>query len=157
MEHLSIQLAVYRADSDVPEMMTFTPQEYFDLDEGEAVDVDCVPKHSDPCDYISDTENVKKFALTVKNALNGKMVRLERVYQNDQKTDVTTRCEYQGDALIYKEIIYQSKLPQSLVAQGCAYDLCRFVVNDDETKCIYHGIFHYAADGQEIEYPIVQE
>lgn len=155
MEYLSIQLAVYRTDIATPEMITFDPKEYFDLDDDEEADVDSAPIHSDLCDYVSNKKDVTKLALNIKNSSNRKMVTVEKVYQNGKRADVTTRCDYQDGVLIYKEIIFQSKLPESLVSEGDAYDLCRFVVRDGETKCIYHAIFHYNDAGEESEYQII--
>ena len=155
MEYLSIQLDVYRDKSSKPQILTFRPNEYFDLDEGECVDVDSAPKYSHLCDYVSNAQNVVRLVLNIRNLTNGKSLRIDMVYQNNQSTSVATRSEYEAEALTYKEIIYESKLPQGLVSDGCAYDLCRFVVHGSETKCIYHAIFHYTNGGEEIEHRII--
>lgn len=155
MEVLSIRLSVYRERSNEPDVIHLKPEEYFDLDPGEEPDVDSVPLYSDLERYLDDVEDVTKLAVEIKNESDGKAMRIEKSYQNEGRSTVTTRSDYQNEALTYREIIYESMLPQELIAQGSAYDLCRFVVNGDTAECSYHGIFHYTDDGKEIEYRIV--
>lgn len=155
MDALSIRLLVYRENADTPEQLCFKPEEYFDLDPDEIPDVDSVPLYSDLERYLDNAQDVMKLALEIKNLSDAKALRVEKVFQNQHKSTVTTRSDYQDEALTYREIVCESMLPRELVAEGRAYDLCRFVVNGDTTECVYHGFFHYMDDGKEIEYRIV--
>ena len=155
MNTLSITLSVYRERSDDPHVIHLTPEQYFDLDPDEIADVDSVPIYSDLEKYLDDTANVTKLALEIKNEPDDKTLRIEKVYQNDSHTTVTTRSDYRGQALTYREIICESVLPRELVDEGSAYDVCRFIVNGDTAECVYHGIFHYTDDGKETEYRIL--
>ena len=155
MDALSIQLSVYRERSDTPDVIYLEPEQYFDLDPGEVPDVDSVPLYSNLEQYLDEIEKATKLALKIENVSVGKSLYIEKVYQNQQRSTVTTRSEYQHEALTYREIIYESMLPMELITKGRAYDLCRFVVDGDTAECIYHGIFYYTPDGKETEYRII--
>lgn len=155
MNALSIRLLVYRENTDAPEEICFRPEEYFDLDPDELPDVDSVPLYSNLEKYLDNTQDVMKLALEIKNLSDAKALRMEKVFQNQRKTTVTTRSDYQNEVLIYREIIYESMLLRELMAKGRAYDVCRFVIEGDAAKCVYHGIFHYSEDGEETEYRIL--
>lgn len=154
METLSVQITVYRNDTNIPQIIRLGPSQYFDLDPDEAPDVDSAPRYSNLEEYVDDADDITKLALILKNHANGRALHIEKVYQNQRKSTVTTRCEYQNESLIHQEVICESLLPHELIAQGRAYDLCRFVVNGDAAECVYHGIFYYDADGKETEYRI---
>lgn len=155
MNTLSITLSVYRERSDDPYVIYLTPEQYFDLDPDEIADVDSVPVYSDLEKYLDDTTNVTKLALEIKNESDHKTLRIEKVYQNERRATVTTRSDYQGESVLYREIIYEAILPQTLVAKGSAYEISRFVVSGDTTECVYHGMFHHTDDATENEYRIV--
>jgi hypothetical protein len=155
MNALSMRLLVYRENTVTPEEICFTPEEYFDLDPDEVPDVDSVPLYSNLEKYLDNTQDVTKLALEIKNLSDAKALCIEKVFQNQRKSTVTTRSDYQNEVLIYREIIYESMLPRELVAKECACDVCRFVIEGDTAKCVYHGIFHYSEDGEEIEHRIL--
>ena len=52
MESLSIQIIAHCDNTNVPKVISFTPEQYFDLDPGEMPDVDSVPLYSDLEKYV---------------------------------------------------------------------------------------------------------
>ena len=155
MESLSIQIIAHCDNTNVPKVISFTPEQYFDLDPGEMPDVDSVPLYSDLEKYVDFSDEISRIAVEIKNNSDGRSLHIEKVFQEEKKTTVTTRCDYQNSSLTYQEIIYESALPEEFVGQERAYDVCRFVVNGQTAECVYHGIFRYTDDGKETEYRIV--
>jgi hypothetical protein len=59
MESLSIQIIAHCDNTNVPKVISFTPEQYFDLDPGEMPDVDSVPLYSDLEKYVDFSDEIQ--------------------------------------------------------------------------------------------------
>ena len=83
MESLSIQIIAHCDNTNVPKVISFTPEQYFDLDPGEMPDVDSVPLYSDLEKYVDFSDEISRIAVEIKNNSDGRSLHIEKVFQEE--------------------------------------------------------------------------
>lgn len=156
MKKIKIKLAYLRGQNDGWKTVEMTPEQYFDLSDGEPVDIDCVPQHSELLDYIPDNHTVSKISLRIKNVRKRTELRVNISLWNHQRCRLVNRQEFRKKKMIHNEFIYESSLnlPNSC-NHSAIYDICRFTVEGDLMDCVYHGIITDNDDGSESEYRVI--
>jgi hypothetical protein len=116
------------ADSDKWETLKIEPDEYFDLDEGEEMEVWSVPEYSDLIDYItSDRENVSSIILKISDDSKNESVTFNQVFWNNQRNSFVETTDMKDGVIDYEFIIV------SLVQDDLQEKICE-IIRIDKNK-----------------------
>lgn len=128
------------------------PEKYFELENGEIVEIDCVPAHNHAIDYLDDLIKIKVKATRI--ILNDMYLKKKRIisesFWNGQKNRVIERIDFEPDEH-YNEIIIESQISVKPVIT----EIMRLVRNEDVLNPIYHGFIQTNPDGTETESKVI--
>jgi hypothetical protein len=138
-----------------------SPQEYFDLEESETIELDCVPQYAHALDYLReyyttiDLTQILVTRIILIDFLNKKQRQInERFWFNSQNRlierldlDLT---KFQID---YHEIIIETKIQDD----PPRWEILRLNQQQQMMTPIFHSIIQQNSDGSEIETPILIE
>jgi hypothetical protein len=119
-------------------------EDYFDLEENEKIEIDSIPKFSQPYQYL----NVKLediVALKLEFEINNEKRTFNQVFWNKGFNILTERIDLGSEN--YKEIILSIKSHD----KNNNYETIRLYVGEKYTVPIYHSIIQLEKSGQETE------
>ena len=154
MDDLAIRIVYYRNNLIKAEELSISPQEYFDDGEYPFDIDDSSPRYNRIIDYISDNSNIVKAVLHIETKTNKRKSIIESYYWAEQSSEITVIKDYKNEVLIYKEVIYQVRLPKEVSDKGDIYDLSRFVIHEDNIECVLHTAFIENGETGDEEFPI---
>lgn len=148
---IAIEIQYKLEDEKEWKAIELSPEEYFDLDEGEEASIDSVPIHNNTLDYISDSlEKVKSIKTTILDTkINTKRIFLE-TFWNHQQNQIIERID-SGNGLDYYEIIINTKIQEV----PPRYEVIRAVRKEGVLVPGYHAFFTENPDGSETETRII--
>ncbi|HCC94256.1 MAG TPA: hypothetical protein DEQ26_07995 [Flavobacteriaceae bacterium] len=117
-------------------------EEYFDLEENEKIEIDSIPKFSQPYLYLN--INVEKILLViVEIEINNNKKIFKQTIWNNGDNILTERIDNDN----YKEIILSVKIEE---ATGL-YETIRLFVGNKITVPTYHSLIYLDKNGRDIE------
>lgn len=127
--------------------ITLAPQEYFDLDEDEAISWDCVPLYNHAIDYLKvEKPTVRNTRLTIVDAKFKITKQITETFWNSGKNRVVERIDT-GPEIDYWELIVELMVSETPVT----WEILRLDRLEGVVVPNYHGIIQRKDDGSEIE------
>ena len=128
----------------------FSPEEFFDLEEDEEIEIDSVPKFSQPYLYLNiKIEEILLVILVI--AINNEKRIFKQTVWNNGNNILTERVDIGREN--YKELILSVKIDEGTDL----YETIRFFVGDNFTVPTYHSFIHSDENGKEVEKKIDTE
>lgn len=156
-DYLYIKMCIKRTTKPEPEYIVFTPEEYFDVDEDEPLDVDSVPKFMDLRDYLYENEDVYYVSLIIENKDNNRELHFETNYYDFQNSLFSIVTEYLNHKVCSREVIIDMLIPSWEENAVATNDISRFHQKNGEGEflCVDHSIIITNSDGtqESIELP----
>ena len=156
-DYLHIKMCIKRTTMPDPEYIDFTPEEYFDIDEDEPLDVDSVPKFMKLLDYLKEKNDVYYISLIVDNQDNKRKLHFETNYYDHQNSLFSIVTEYLHHKVCSRELIIDMLIPSWKENAIATNDISRFHQKNGEGEflCIDHSIITTFRDGtqESIELP----
>jgi hypothetical protein len=132
------------------------PEEYFDLEEDEIVEVDCVPMYLDPIDYIDENpERITNTKAIIVDEDCGKKIIMTTTYWNNHKNSIAEvmkfdkatkeKMDFDNDCYYYELILDKQLQDDPLV-----YEIIRITKKGDSLIPVYHSITKMV-DGFEVD------
>ena len=152
-DYLNIKMCIKRTTKPESEYIVFTPEEYFDIDEDEPLDVDSVPKFMDLRDYIYENEDVYYVSLIIENKDNKRKLHFETNYYDHQNSLFTIVTEYLNHKVCRRELIIDMLIPSCEENAVATNDISRFYQKNGEGEflCIDHSIITTYRDGTQYD------
>ena len=146
-------MCIKRTTKPEPEYIVFTPEEYFDVDEDEPLDVDSVPKFMDLRDYLYENEDVYYVSLIIENTDNRRKLHFETNYYDHQNSLFTIVTEYLNHKVCSRELIIDMLIPSWEENAVATNDISRFHQKNGEGEfiCTLHSIITTYRDGTQYD------
>lgn len=142
---VAIEIQYKLEGSEKWEVINLSPEEYFELEEGEEPDIDCTPRHNNIIDYIE--SNVNK-VVNIKTVITNTETKTERrfidTYWNNQKNFIIERID-SSNGFDDVEIIIETKINEN----PNVYQIIRIVRKDGILIPVLHDFVTENADGTE--------
>ncbi len=127
------------------------PEEYFDLDGGETIEIDCVPIHNHAVEYLNlNRERVKATKIVLEDSRFNNQCIITESFWNNQKNRVIERTDIESKGQ-ETEIIIESEISVSPPIT----EIFRFTKDGEVLAPIYHGFIQTNPDGTEDETKII--
>jgi len=142
----------YKLDGqNIWKSFNLSPYQYFELDDGEEIEFDSIPKYNHAIDYIED--NVEKVVATkiiISNESKKSNRTITTTYWNEQKNSITERIDI-NEGIQENEIIIEIRINDT----PSIYEIIRVIRRDDALLPIYHGFITDCNDGSQKEERII--
>lgn len=154
MEYKNFNIIIqYKLDGEnLWKTFNITPEEYFDLEEDELIEVDSVPIHNHAINYIEDCLNKitnTKIVISDENTRRKRII--TTTYWNNQENSIIERLDFDNDFCDYNELIIEGKIKDS----PPVFEVMRVVRENDVLIPIYHGFITEMDDGSQVENKII--
>lgn len=142
----------YKLDgSETWEFISLSPEDYFDLDEYEQIEIDCIPKYNYAIDYIEqDKEKIINTKITITDKNSNKEKIFLQFYWNKQQNSIVERID-SGENYNDNEIIIETKIQES----PPKFEIMRLIRKDGFLAPIYHGFITDNNDGSQTEIQVI--
>jgi len=119
-------------------------EEYFDLEENELVEINSIPKFSQPYQYLN--IDLKELLLIIASIeVNNETRILKQTFWNNGNNILTERIDIGIEN--YKEMILSFKIDE----KKNIYETLRLFLGDKFTVPTYHSLIHSDGNGEDIE------
>lgn len=155
-EHIAIEFKYKILGSEQWHLREISVDEYFDfsmLDEGEILEVDCIPMYDDLIDYFEDKDRkIRQIFICLTDKIKNKKLQFTKTLWNNQNNTVVERIDSIDGVISYHEFIITTLLPTEVTGNDEKdYEILRFSPKEDSIECWYHGFIHDNADGSQSE------
>jgi len=129
---------------------------YFDLsllDKEEQLDIYSLPMYDDLVEYLDcDRTKIHQISVNIIDVLSNCKLHYFQTFWNSNKNWLIERIETVDDRVDYYELIISTVLPHEISNNSESdYEIMRFRKEDDDIKCLYHGVVRDNADGSQSE------
>lgn len=147
ISNISITLEYQMAGSNEWMLLTLLPEQYFDLDPGEEIQLDCVPKHNHAVDYLDfESTQVKSTKLKLLDMTTNTSISIVETFWNEGKNRAIERIDA-GPNENYWELILDLQIQDSPLT----WEILRIDKRDGIITPNYHGFIQHNEDGSETE------
>lgn len=137
-------------DSLTWESINLSPEEYFDLEEGEEISENCVPQYDHAVDYLDiEITNVSNTRIKIENFQNKTTEIITETFWNHGKN-----CLIESTTTNPKEVSWMIILSIQRQDNPKIWEILNFEREDDLPKLCYHGIIQDNEDGSQDEFKI---
>lgn len=127
------------------------PQDYFDLDEGEVIEVDSIPMYNHAIDYIKkDSNKVINTTIIIEGEGNKEKIVINESFWNKQQNRIIEKT-YHGIDFREELVIVETKVKEEPVI----YEITRAIRKDGILIPVYHGFITENDDGSQTEIKVI--
>lgn len=127
--------------------LILSTKEYFDLEEGEQIEVNSVPFFNHAIDYIKqDKEKIEITKIIIEEKDSNKQLIISEVFWNDQNNRIIERT-YSNTNIIEQLLITETQIQQNPLV----YEIIRATRKDGVLFPEYHGFITEQKDGSQTE------
>jgi len=127
--------------------VTISPEEYFDLEQGEEIDWDCVPRYNHAIDYLEVGKvALRNTRLTIVDPGAGVTKQINETFWNSGKNRAIERTD-KGPQIDYWELILEVSANEA----SETWEILRLDRSEGVMTPNYHGFIQRLDDGSEVE------
>ena len=137
------------ADSDEWHVKQLTPTEYFDLDEGEVVELCCVPHHNHAVDYLEFSESeLSATQIRIEDVQTNESLWINETFWDNGKARLIERTDNIRDSPYWELII-------ELKSDTLGWQIIRVTRCEQQLQPCFHGAYAEDSSGvhEQIIYP----
>ena len=127
------------------------PQDYFDLDEGEVIEVDSIPMYNHAIDYIKkDSNKVINTIIIIEDKGNKEKMVINESFWNNQQNRIIEKI-YFGIDFREELVIVETKVKDKPIV----YEITKAIRKDGILMPVYHGFITENDDGSQTEIKVI--
>lgn len=147
MGYVSVVLEYRCIGSKDWQSVSMSPEDYFDLDDGEALSWDCAPQHSHAIDYLEiERRMIRNTKVTISDENLKVTTQITETFWGEGKNRVVERTDA-GPSVNYWELIVETMINE----MPPTWDILRLDRAEGVVGPNYHGVIVQNNDGSQTE------